>query len=96
MLPMRNNERMTEMRDNHYSTSDTALATYLLTEGFTLLDIDYSQPRYLFHFDGDPQTLREREHLYIAGRATVDPAVYSRVNKRLMRAIKNHLQWWGV
>ncbi len=80
----------------HYTTSDSSLATYLLTEGFELLDIDYSNPRYVYVFNGNIDTLKEYEHKYITSKAKVDPSVYSRVNRKLMRAIKNRLQWSGA
>jgi len=81
------------LSDNNYKTSDTSLAVYFITEGFVLSDIDYSLPRYVFHFDGDAEKLKEHENKYIAGTAKVDPSIYSRVNRKLMRAIKNQLQW---
>ena len=82
--------------NEHYQTSDTSLATYLITEGFTLVDIDYSQPRYVFLFEDNYDKLVEHEHKYITSKAKVDPATYSRVNRKLMRAIKNQLQWRGA
>jgi len=81
---------------NGYQTSDTSLATYLITEGFILIDIDYSQPRYVYSFNGTLEKLKEYEHKYIAGKAKVDPSIYSRVNRKLMRAIKNQIQWSGA
>lgn len=79
-----------------YQTSDTSLACYLITLGFILDDIDYSQPRFVFTFKEANNTLQEYELKYVAGKAKVDPATYSRVNRKLMRAIKKQLQWWGA
>ena len=79
-----------------YQTSDTSLACYLITLGFSLDEIDYSQPRFVFTFKEDHNILQEYEHRYIAGKAKVDPATYSRVNRKLMRAIKNLSQWGGA
>ena len=79
-----------------YQTSDTSLACYLITLGFILNDIDYSQPRFIFTFRESHTTLQEHEHIYIAGKATVDPATYSRVNRKLMRTMKNLSQWGGA
>jgi len=83
-----------------YQTSDSSLATYHITEGFRLTWIDYSGPRFIYVFDGetheenDPAVLKENENKYIAGQATVDPATFSRVNRKLMRIIHKKLQWW--
>lgn len=79
-----------------YQTSDTPLACYLITLGFILDDIDYSHPRFVFTFKEDHNTLQEYELKYIAGKAKVDPATYSRVNRKLMRTIKNLSQWGGA
>ena len=79
-----------------YQTSNTSLACYLITLGFNLNDIDYSQPRFIFTFKESHAQGQEYEHIYIAGKATVDPATYSRVNRKLMRTMKNLSQWGGA
>lgn len=81
---------------NHqYTTTDTALATYLIVEGFTLDKIDYSQPRFEFTFKNDTDNIQEHATKYISGNALVDPAAYNRVNKNLLRIVKKQLQWGG-
>ena len=86
---------MVNTTNNHYQTSDTSIACYLITEGFTLLQIDYAQPRYVYTFDGNIDDMRRHEHLYLTGKALTDPSVFTRINRKLMRTIKN-LQQWGV
>ncbi len=80
------------MIDTDLKTSDTGLATYLITQGFSLLSIDYSQPRYEYHFT---KTLEANEHAdkYLTGRATTNPASFLRVNKKLLRIIYKRIQW---
>ena len=87
---------MTTHSNNLYQTSDTSLACYLIAEGFIPAEIDYSEPRYVFIFEGDPEKLKMYEHKYIVGKATVDPSIYSRINRKLMRTIKNQMQWGGA
>ena len=78
--------------DNHFKTSDTGLATYLITQGFTLLLIDYSQPRYEFNFTLSLEVTNHSDK-YLTGRAQTDPASFLRVNKKLLRIIHKQLQW---
>jgi len=82
-------------QDHQYSTTDTALATYLIVKGFTLDKIDYSQPRYEFIFGNNADKIQEHATKYISGNALGDPAAYNRVNKKLLRIVKNQLQWGG-
>jgi len=80
--------------ENHqYSTTDTAQASYLIVKGFTIASIDYSAPRFVFYFIGPPERLQEHAQHYIAGTALVDPATFTRVNRKLTRILKNRLQW---
>ena len=78
-----------------YSTSDTSLAAYLVTEGFPLTSIDYSNPRYSFAFDGnvDEDVIQEKSQLYITGKALVDPAAYNRIFRILTKTVRNREQW---
>lgn len=83
------------MEDNHhYTTSDTPLATYLICEGFTLTDINYDKPRYEFVFADDADQIPPFASKYISGKALVDPATFTRVNRKLLRCVKEKLQWW--
>lgn len=85
---------MTLPTNHRFSTSDTALATYLICEGYVLEDIDYSQPRYEFRFKNDGPKIQEHVRLYLTSKALVDPATFTRVNRKLTRLLKNQLQWW--
>ena len=79
---------------NHqYSTTDTALASYMVIKGFVITLIDYSLPRFEFRFVGDTEKLQEHAQKYLTGKALVDPATFTRVNRKLMRLVKNQLQW---
>ena len=87
---------MTTNPNGFYQTSDSSLASYLICEGFVPSEIDYSQPRYVFVFEENPDKLQIYEHKYLAGKARVDPSIYNRIHHKLMRAIHNQIQWWGA
>lgn len=78
--------------NNHYKTSDTALASFLITKNYNLVYIDYEEPRYKYHFDDSPQ-IRELANSYIIGNALAEPISYARVYKKLNRVIRKHVQW---
>jgi len=78
--------------DNLFRTSDTALASYLITEGFFLHSIDYSSPRYQYLFPRAKQ-IENYADRYIVGQALTDPSSFVRVNKKLLRIISRHIQW---
>lgn len=75
-----------------YRTSDTPLATYLICEGYNLISIDYTEPRYTFVFDNSNGIL-EHAQKYITGRALVDPFTFQRITRKLARTIKQKQQW---
>lgn len=76
----------------HYRTSDTALASYLVTENFPLLSIDYSQPRFEFVFPMSAE-IQELASKYLIGKARTDPVVFNKVNKKFLRVIRRQIQW---
>ena len=78
--------------DNQYKTTDTALASYLVVSGFVLQSIDYSQPRYAFSFIMSPE-IKEHAGKYLIGTALTDPAVFNKINKKLLRILRNQIQW---
>ncbi len=84
------------IQEQSYKTTDTALATYLITEGFIPTEIDYSKPRYEFVFPNGNSQLQDLASKYITGQARVDPATFARINRALMRLIKNEQQWGAV
>ena len=75
-----------------FKTSDTALASYLVASGFQLQSIDYSQPRYEFCFLLSPG-IEEHASKYLIGKALTDPAVFNKVNKKLLRIVRQQIQW---
>ena len=78
--------------NNHYKTSDTTLACYLITEHFYLTSIDYSQIRYEYSFPLS-EGIQEAANNFLSGNALTDPVDFSRVNKKLMRVIRKRCQW---
>jgi len=75
-----------------YTTSDTALATFLIVSSFSLHSIDYSQPRFEFVFVDSPE-LRDMASQYITGQSLTEPISFNRINKKLLRIIRNQKQW---
>ena len=76
-----------------YITSDTAEATYLIVKSKPPKFIDYDKPRFEFTFEDNGLKITELANEYITGNALVDPAVYNRVNKKLLRIIRSRIQW---
>ena len=78
---------------NHlYRTSDTALASYLITQVFILRAIDYSLPRFEYGFPLSPE-IQEQATKYVAGQALTEPSSFNRVNRKLLRIISRQQQW---
>jgi len=75
-----------------YTTSDTALATFLIVSGYPLQGIDYSRPRFKFLFSDSPE-LKEIASQYIAGRALTEPISFNRINKKVLRILRQQIQW---
>jgi hypothetical protein len=76
-----------------YKTTDTALAAYIITLGHVPRNIDYDQPRFEFTFKSNSVNIDDFATKYITGNALVDPATYNRVYRKLLRIVRNHLQW---
>ena len=79
--------------ENLYKTSDTSLATYLFTEGFQILDIDYSSPRAEFIFKNNNPKLVDAVRLYSIGKTQVDAATYARLHRKLTKIVVNQIPW---
>ena len=76
--------------DNEYRTSDTPLAAYLLTEGFSVLDVEqhkdeHGRMRAIFIFANDSTALGECLRLYQTGQASVEPSTFLRNYRSLVR-----------
>lgn len=78
--------------NNLFKTSDTALASYLIVAEFKLQSIDYSQLRFEFSFNMSPE-IEEHVDRYLIGVALTDPVVFNRINKKLLRVIRQQIQW---
>ncbi len=72
-----------------YATTDTAIAAYLQSEGFTLTDVDASNPRHcIFHFQNDNPKLSEFVHNFEIGQALGNIATFFFCYKRLLVRVK--------
>lgn len=80
------------MTDTYYRTSDTAEATFLITSGYILKDINYSQPRFEFSFI-DCSLIRDLASQYVIGKGLTEPNAFNRINKKLLRVINKRCQW---
>ena len=78
--------------NQEFSTTDTALATFLIVAGSSIKHIDYSQPRFEFIFP-DTNGIRELANRYVTGLALTEPNAFNRINKKLLRIIARHIQW---
>jgi len=85
------------MNNNHsqdsYKTSDTSLAAYLFTDGFQIIDIDYSNPRAEFVFKNNSPSLAEAVRLYSIGKTQVDAATYARLHRKLTKLVVSQTPW---
>jgi hypothetical protein len=78
---------------SQYTTTDTSLAAYIITKSHIPKNIDYNQERFVFSFENNESNLESLENNYITGNALVDPLIYNRVYRRLLRIIRNRSQW---
>lgn len=85
------------MNDNNsngiYRTSDTSLAAYLYTDGFQIIDIDYTNPRAEFLFKNDNPALSNAVRLYTIGKANVNASTYARLLKKLTKIVVRQSPW---
>lgn len=83
--------------DNHnFRTSDTSLAAYLRSEGYTLRDIDYSnEKRAVLVFALEtPETLKEIDEKcrnFYSAKAMGNIAMYHDAYRKLARMIRNKI-----
>lgn len=88
---------MVNSDNNHFRTSDTPLAAYLISEGFTLIEIDYeTDPKRAFmHFALEtPGTLKDietkRQDFYSC-KAVGNIVMFDEARRKLARMIRNQL-----
>ena len=79
-------------QDTTFRTSDTTLATFLITKNFPLLRIDYTQPRFEHHFPLSEE-IQELANRCLSGNALTDPMAFNRINRKLLRIIHQRIQW---
>ena len=72
------------------TTTDTDLASYLVTEGYKILRIDYSRPRYEYTLD---RPITDHELAFLSGNARSRPADLLKISKKLNRIIGKRCQW---
>ncbi len=81
--------------ENNFLTTDTALASYLITEGFSLLNIQYDnmgngKPRGTYVFEDSPK-LKAAEKVYLTNDVKINLATYERVRSGLLERVKRAL-----
>lgn len=76
--------------DETYRTSDTQLAAYLQSQGYELIEIIHNQHA-TFCFVNDTDQLQEDIRLFYAGKAQVEPTLYMRNYKSLVRKAREGL-----
>lgn len=74
-----------------YTTTDTALAAYLMSEGFEYSHLDNTNPyRCIFTYPNNSTQLSQLIHDYESGKAMGNIALFFHCYKRLLIRIKNH------
>ena len=75
--------------DNTYQTRNTALAAWLYSQGFELLDTDITESdSVVFLFKNDDKTLKEAVRLYQLGQAEGNINIFFGAYKKMLRRIK--------
>lgn len=78
--------------DHEYRTSETSLAAYLVSEGFSILIIEYDdKERGTYVFDSTDPKLKELVLLYHSGKATGNIAIYEHTRNSLIVRVKRGL-----
>jgi hypothetical protein len=79
-----------DTRDNPlYSTNNTALAAYLHSEGFELLDVDTSDFPAIFNFRNDNPKLMEFVRAFQVGKAEGNIGLFFRSYRIMIAEIKD-------
>ena len=72
----------------YYSTTDTALAAWLYSQGFELLDVKTESFPSIFVFKNSSPQLTDLVRDYQCGKAEGNISVFYRAYKKLLRMIK--------
>lgn len=83
--------------NNQYTTPDTALASYLISEGYPAPDIELIPNnrfpdgyKAVFSFDDDPK-IQHYAHLWAVGEAQGNLCVFHSINRRLVKRVKTKI-----
>ena len=72
-----------------FSTSDTALAAWLVSQGFELLDLDFSRSSSVaFLFSNDTEVLSQAVKTFQLGEAEGNVLAFFRAYKRMLLKIR--------
>ena len=82
---MNNEEQNT---NNHIRTTNTALAAYLVSEGFGTPDIDFEGDRASFVFSKEDPTIEQAISNFDTARATSNTVLFFNAYKSLLRRIR--------
>lgn len=75
--------------NNIYSTNNTALAAWLVSQGFKLLDLDFSDPRTVaFLFNNDTEALQQAIRLFQLEEAVGNIGAFFRAYRRMLLLVK--------
>ena len=80
---------MNDSFPNEFITTDTALAAYLHSEGFELLDVDSFKFPSVFHFENENPQINEFARKFQVGKAEGNIATFFRSYKLMLARIKN-------
>lgn len=79
-----------EIEELVYSTTNTALAAYLHSEGFELLDVDTSGFPSVFNFKNDNPKLMDYVRAFQVAKARGNIAIFFRSYKLLLAQIRDN------
>ena len=72
-----------------YSTNDTALAAWLVSQGFKLLDLDFTNPKTVaFLFNNDTEALQQTIRLFKLDEAEGNISAFFRAYRRMLLLIR--------
>ena len=84
-------------KENPFRTYNTSLASYLLSCGFTLLDIEYEETdrgtRATFLFQNNTERLAETIRSFQVGKAEGNINAYEDQRRKLTRIVKRQMPW---
>lgn len=76
----------------NYSTNDTALAAYLISQGYELLELNFNNGSHVtFMFSPEPASIAECVRNFEAGTAEGNIMAFFRNYKRLLSRIRNKI-----